>query len=83
VVDMIPVTIIDVTGLKVAGDVLDTLRARGIALMAAGRETELREWAKSRGLKSGYRSFPTLLAAVKQYERENQSPSANQRAGSI
>jgi MFS superfamily sulfate permease-like transporter len=76
VVDMIPVTIIDVTGLNVAGEVLDTLQSRGVTLMAAGRETELRQWAQSRGLESRYRSFPTLRSAVKQYQRENQSPSS-------
>jgi anti-anti-sigma regulatory factor len=74
VIDMIPVTMFDITGLKVAIEVVETLHARGVAFITAGRETELRQWAESRGIKAGYRSFPTLRAALKEYERENQSP---------
>ena len=70
VMDMIPVTMIDITGLQAASDVIATLRARGVACIAAGRETEWRRWAEHRGLASGYRSFPTLRAAVKAYYRE-------------
>lgn len=76
VMDMIPTTMIDITGLQAAGDVIETLRARGVVFIAAGRETEWRQWAANRGLKSGYRSFPTLRAAVKAYEFENVSPTA-------
>jgi MFS superfamily sulfate permease-like transporter len=71
VIDMIPITLIDVTGLQAVRDVIDTLRARGIAFIAAGRETEWNLWAERRQLRSGWRSFPTLRAAIKAHRREN------------
>jgi high affinity sulfate transporter 1 len=71
VIDMIPVTMLDVTGLQAVTDVIETLRARGIVFVAAGRETEWRERAERRGLKLNHRSFPTLRAALKGYEQEN------------
>lgn len=74
VVDMIPVTMIDITGLQAASDVIEILRGRGVTFIAAGRETEWRQWAESRRLKSVYRSFPTLRSAMKGYERENRLP---------
>jgi len=74
VLDMIPVTMIDITGLQAAADVIETLHARGVVFVAAGRETEWRQWAESRHLKFGYRSFPTLRAALKGYEQESGRP---------
>lgn len=76
VVDMIPVTMIDITGLQAVADVIATLRGRGIVFIAAGRETEWRHWAESRRLKTGCRSFPTLRAAFKAYQSENLSQNA-------
>ncbi len=70
VIDMIPVTMIDITGLQAATDVIETLRARGVDFIVAGRETEWRQWAESRRLKPGYRSFPTLRAALKGYLKD-------------
>ena len=70
---MIPVTMIDITGLQAAADVIENLKSRGIEFVAAGRETEWRQWAEGRRLQSGYRSFPTLRAALKGYTRENLS----------
>ena len=70
-IDMIPITMIDITGLQALREVIETLRPRGVALIVAGRETEWRHWAEKRRLQSGYRSFPTLRAAMKAYEREN------------
>jgi high affinity sulfate transporter 1 len=69
VMDMIPVTMMDITGLQAAADIIAMLRARDVVFVAAGRETEWRIWAESRGLKTGHRSFPTLRAAVKEYKR--------------
>jgi len=74
VIDMIPVTMIDITGLQATADVIESLRARGVVFIVAGRETEWRQWAESRRLKTGYRSFPTLRAALKGYQKET-SPS--------
>ncbi len=48
VMDMIPVTMIDLTGLQATVDVIETLRARGVVFIAAGRETEWRQWAERR-----------------------------------
>jgi high affinity sulfate transporter 1 len=73
VIDMIPVTMIDITGLQAAAEVIATLQARGVAFIAAGRQTEWRQWTESRRLKMEFRSFPTLRAALKGYEQENRS----------
>ena len=80
VIDMIPVTMIDFTGLRAAWDVIETLRSRGVEFVAAGRETEWKQWAESRGVQSKFRSFPTLRAALKEYERER-SPADTRAAG--
>ena len=66
---MIPITWIDITGLEALREVIETLRTRGVALIAAGRETEWKQWAERRRLRSGYRSFPTLRAPLKAYKR--------------
>jgi high affinity sulfate transporter 1 len=71
VVDMIPITMIDITGLQTVREVIEDLRARGIEFIAAGRAMEWKLWTESRRLKSGWRSFPTLRAAIKAYKREN------------
>jgi hypothetical protein len=61
---------IDVTGLHAAAEVIETLRARGITFIAAGRETEWRQRAEKRHIRAGCRSFPTLRAALKGYKQE-------------
>jgi high affinity sulfate transporter 1 len=76
VIDLIPVTMIDITGLQAAADVIETLRARGITFIAAGRETEWRMWAENRGLETRYLSFPTLRSAVKVFERQHPAPAS-------
>jgi MFS superfamily sulfate permease-like transporter len=48
VLDMIPITMIDATGLFTAEEVADTLHERGVVLAAAGRKTEWHLWAESR-----------------------------------
>ena len=70
VIDMIPVTMIDITGLQTARDVIETLSARGVEFVAAGRQTEWQKWAESRGVEFGIRSFPSLNAAVGGYQTE-------------
>jgi high affinity sulfate transporter 1 len=71
VMDMIPVTMIDVTGLQAVAEVIEIFRARAVVFIAAGRETEWRQWAERRSIQTDYRSFPTLRAALKGYEQEN------------
>jgi MFS superfamily sulfate permease-like transporter len=70
VVDMIPVTMIDITGLQAGAGVIATLRERGVTFIA-GRETEWRQWVESSQWNVGHRSFPNLRSAFKEYEREN------------
>jgi MFS superfamily sulfate permease-like transporter len=71
VIDMIPISMIDITGLQAMREVIETLHSRDIAFIAAGRETEWKLWAERRRLRSGWRSFPTLRAALKAYQREH------------
>lgn len=73
VIDMIPVTLMDATGIQAANEVLDMLRARGIIFVAAGRQGEWQQWRDQRRLQpdtTGTRVFPTLRAALKAYQRE-------------
>jgi MFS superfamily sulfate permease-like transporter len=77
VIDMVPVTMMDITGLQTAGDVLATLRARGIEFIAAGRQAEWRQWFEGRKIKAAIRSLPTLRAAIKAYRRERGQPPAD------
>ena len=68
VVDAIPISRIDLTGLYVLRDVRQKLAARGTVLLLAGRRTELLIWFREAGL---YRPehenwfFPTLRQALK------------------
>jgi MFS superfamily sulfate permease-like transporter len=73
VVDLIPVTMMDATGLQVAREVLSALQERGILFVGAGRQAEWQQWAETRKLqvdRTGTRTFPTLRAAVKAFQRE-------------
>ena len=71
VLDLIPITMIDVTGLHTVRDVILMLSTRSITFVTAGRQTEWRQWAERRGLSFGFRSFPTLSAALKSYDDEH------------
>ncbi len=64
VIDAMPVTGLDATGLFALLEVEQALRERGIILSAAGRAKEWTEWARRRGLEAQIRIFPTLRAAV-------------------
>src|SRR6201993_5642723 len=48
VLDMLPITMIDATGLETTQQLADELGTRGIGLAAAGRRTEWLLWAESR-----------------------------------
>jgi MFS superfamily sulfate permease-like transporter len=68
VLDMIPITMVDATGLYTAEEVADTLRERGVVLAAAGRQTEWRLWADSRQRSTQDRKipiYPTLNEAIR------------------
>lgn len=79
VMDMIPVTLLDATGLYTAAEVISTLSDRGVVFATAGRLTELSD----RATKSQHpfnrldiRQFPTLRAALQAYRREHE-PTTN------
>jgi high affinity sulfate transporter 1 len=78
VLDMIPVTLIDATGLYTATELVATLRARGVTFAVAGRLTEWDLWAAKRDWKPGsggeFLRFPTMDAAVGAYRRNARSP---------
>jgi high affinity sulfate transporter 1 len=70
VVDMLPVTIIDATGLYTTQEVADELKSRGVLFAAAGRRTEWHLWGKAQRLAeevSKTKIYPTLRAAIKAY----------------
>jgi high affinity sulfate transporter 1 len=75
VLDMLPITLIDATGLYTAEEVADTLRERGVVLATAGRQTEWRLWAESRQRpqeERKIRMYPTMNEAIRNFsEAEN------------
>ena len=69
VLDMLPITLIDATGLHTAQELLEELQARGIGLRAAGRKREWQLWAAARGFAQGelhkIEIYPTLKSAIR------------------
>lgn len=73
VIDLLPVSMMDATGLFAMRDAFDALRARGLVVAAAGRDTEWADHAARRdlgGLLAGIRFFPTLRLAEATYIAE-------------
>jgi high affinity sulfate transporter 1 len=78
VVDAIPVTSVDVTGLDALVELRRELAERGTTLVVGGRRTEFLAWLQRIGLsraEDGQFVFPTLHQAVRAF-REAQQPSA-------
>jgi MFS superfamily sulfate permease-like transporter len=76
VIDLLPVSMIDTTGLFAIRDEFDALRSRGIVVAAAGRDTEWADRAARRdlsGVLNGIRFFPTLRLAEITYRAELQA----------
>ena len=77
VLDMIPISMIDATGLYTAEEVAETLRQQGVILAAAGRQTEWRLWAESRQRQPGDRKIPMFpnmeeaLESFRKWEADN------------
>ena len=70
VLDMLPITMIDATGLYTADEVADTLQERGVVLAGAGRQTEWRIWAESRRRAPKERKihmYPTMQEAIRTF----------------
>ncbi len=68
VLDALPVTQVDVTGIYGLLDLERDLRARGAGLALAGRMTETRRWLEARGLHTEafhVEHFPTLRQAIR------------------
>lgn len=68
---MLPVTLVDATGLYAVEEIADTLRDRGVILAAAGRQTEWRLWAESRRRMPKDRKipiYPDLREVVRVYQ---------------
>jgi high affinity sulfate transporter 1 len=78
VVDMLPVTMIDATGMLTATELISELQAMGVTLVTAGRNTQWQDWALSHRLSIDprLRRFPTLRQAVKAYAAESLSAAA-------
>ncbi len=79
VIDTIPISHIDVTGLYALRDFRETLEARGATLVLAGRKTEFLNWLRETGLyrpEHEERIFPTLSQALKAYRRETRPADA-------
>jgi hypothetical protein len=73
VIDLLPVSMIDATGLFALRDEFDSLRERGIVVAAAGRDAEWADRAARRdlsGVLTGIRFFPTLRLAEVTYRAE-------------
>ena len=79
VFDMLPITLVDATGLHTVRELCLELEARGIVIAFAGRQAESRQWLADRSMSSispGTRSFPTLRQALRTFTEEHGNSSA-------
>lgn len=86
VIDLLPISMIDATGLFALRDTFDSLRARGVVVAAAGRDTEWADRAARRdlsGVLTGIRFFPTLRLAEITYRDEMLAAATTEDAASI
>ncbi len=75
VLDLIPITRTDVSGLFVLLELQRNLQARGIRLVGAGRATEWQHWRDERGLtEQDFEIFPTMRRAVRALSAEAGAP---------
>jgi high affinity sulfate transporter 1 len=73
VIDLMPISQVDATGLYAIRDTVAALRERGIVVAAASRQAEWATWAAARGLTETFgiiRFFPSLRRAVRAYRAE-------------
>jgi high affinity sulfate transporter 1 len=71
VIDMLPITMVDATGLHAVRELCAALEARGVTIVFAGREAESRQWLELRNLPrltSRTKSFPTLRQALRAFD---------------
>ena len=72
VLDMLPITMIDATGIYMADEVADMLKEQGVVLAGAGRQTEWRHWAQSRERtpeKRKIQMYPTIEEAINTFHK--------------
>jgi high affinity sulfate transporter 1 len=76
VLDMLPVTSIDASGLLILRDLLDELLARGVTPVMAGRRSEWQRWREQRGLQAlpQVLHFATLREALRAFDAQNKRP---------
>ncbi len=77
VIDMLPVSLVDTTGLYALRDTIELLLARGIVVAVARRDPEWMRWAAEPGFAdrlAGLRQFPTLRQAAQAYAAETGVP---------
>jgi high affinity sulfate transporter 1 len=77
VIDMLPVSLVDTTGLYALRDTFELLLERGIVVGVARRDAEWMRWASEPGFAdrlAGLRQFPTLTQAVQAFADENGLP---------
>ena len=77
VIDLLPISQIDTTGLFALRDAFAAMQARGIVVAAAGRDTEWADRSARRdlgGVLAGIRFFPTLRLAELAYREETRQP---------
>jgi high affinity sulfate transporter 1 len=75
-IDMLPITLMDATGMHTARALVETLKARGVVTVFAGRQTEWTEWSRRHdfpGLPPEARFFPTLRQALREYDGRNEA----------
>lgn len=73
VVDMVPINVIDLSGILEFSSLFEQLQERGITLATAGREAEWKSWAQRHRVSLQPPAFPTLDAAVSAYQHTVQS----------
>jgi high affinity sulfate transporter 1 len=74
IIDLIPVPLIDATGVFTVREVIEELQARGIQLVAAGRQTEWFEWAEKRQIRlqpDELIFYPSIDAAIEAFRCES------------
>ena len=86
IIDLIPVPLIDATGLFTVREVIQALQASGIQLVAAGRQTEWFEWAEKRQITlqpDELVFYPSIDAAIEAFRCKSnmEAGRANSLAG--
>jgi MFS superfamily sulfate permease-like transporter len=85
IIDLIPVPLIDATGLLTIREVIQALQASGIQLVAAGRQTEWFEWAEKRKIRlepDELVFYPSIDAAIEAF-RCKSNTKAGRASGTV